>query len=153
LTLVLPIPAYFIAVRIRFGMNLLLPGHHVVGLPSYWGVVLLTTVVWTIAAEESGLWNIEQLYAPRGKSRRLFEAVVFTYAAVMAGGFLYRGASYSRLLVAISAVALFILGSSLRVLFRVFLEWARASDENEVRILMVGTDAYARRVAGTLTHG
>ena len=153
LTLILPIPAYFIAVRVRFGFNVFLPAHHPVGLPSYWGVLLLTTIVWATAAEESGLWSVEQLYVPGGKSRRLIEALAFTYAVVMAGGFLYRGASYSRLVVALSALAFFLLATVLRVLFRVFLEWARASDKSEVRILVVGTDSYAQRVSRSLTKG
>src|ERR1017187_274812 len=93
LTLLLPALAYFIAVRVRFGINLFLPGRHSMGLPSYWGVLLLTTIVWATAAEESGLWSVEELYAPQGKSRRLIEALTFTYAVVMAGGFLYREAS------------------------------------------------------------
>jgi Undecaprenyl-phosphate glucose phosphotransferase len=151
--LLLPIVAYFIAVRVRFGINLFLPSYHALGLPSYWGVVLLTTIIWSIAAEESGLWNLEQLYIPGGKSRRLLEALAFTYGVVMAVGFLYRGASYSRLVVALSALALFVLATLLRVLFRVFLEWARTSDRSEVRILVVGTDTYARHVSRTLTNG
>ena len=152
LTLILPACAYFIAVRVRFGMNLFLPGNRAVGLPSYWGVVLLTTIAWVIAAEESGLWSIEQLYAPGGKSRRLLEAVGFTYVVVMAGGFLYRGASYSRIVIALSALALFILATLLRILFRVLLERAR-TDRHEVRIVVVGTDGYAKRVASGLTNG
>jgi Undecaprenyl-phosphate glucose phosphotransferase len=153
LTLILPIVAYFIAVRIRFGINLFLPIHHAVGVPSYWGVALLTTIIWSIAAEESGLWSIEQLYVRAGKSRRLLEALIFTYAIVMAGGFLYRGTSYSRLLVALSALTLFILATLLRLAFRVFLEWTRTSESNDVRILVVGTDEYARRVSHAITKG
>src|ERR1035438_7725603 len=97
LTLLLPAFSYFIAVKVRFGFNLFFSATPAPGLPSYWGIVLLTTIVWALAAEESGLWNVEQLYAPGGKSRRLLEALAFTYAIVMALGFLYRQASYSRL--------------------------------------------------------
>ena len=110
LTLLLPACSYFIAVKLRFGFNLFFYRTSPTGLPSYWGIVLLTTIIWAIAAEESGLWNVEQLYAPGGKSRRLLEALAFTYAVVMAVGFLYRQASYSRLVIGISAVALFVLG-------------------------------------------
>ena len=77
--------------------------------------MLLTTIVWAIAAEESGLWSVEQLYAPGKKSRRLLEALAFTYAVVMALGFMYRQASYSRLVIAISAVALFVLATIARI--------------------------------------
>src|ERR1700686_2827469 len=153
LTLLLPACSYFIAVKIRFGFNLFFSRTAPAGLPSYWGIVLLTTIVWAIAAEESGLWNVEQLYAPGGKSRRLLEALAFTYAVVMAIGFLYRQASYSRLVVGISAVALFGLSTAARIISRVLLELLRKSGGNEVKILMAGTDRFARRVATSLLHG
>jgi len=153
LTLLLPACSYFIAVKVRFGFNLFFYRAAEAGLPSYWGIVLLTTIVWAIAAEESGLWNVEQLYAPGGKSRRLLEALAFTYAVVMALGFLYRQASYSRLVIGISAVALFLLATAARIISRVVLELLRKNGRNEVKILMVGTDRFARRVATSLLHG
>ena len=153
LTLLLPACSYFIAVKVRFGFNLFFSRTAPSGLPSYWGIVLLTTIVWAIAAEESGLWNVEQLYAPGGKSRRLLEALAFTYAVVMAAGFLYRQASYSRIVIGLSAVALFFLATAARILSRVLLELLRKNGRNEVKILMVGTDRFARRVATTLLHG
>src|SRR5579864_9045903 len=116
LTLLLPAFAYFIAVRIHFGTNFFLSRTPPAGLPSYWGILLLTTIVWAIVAEESGLWNVEQLYTPGGKSRRLLEALAFTYAVVMAIGFMYRQASYSRVVIGISAVALFFLATAARVI-------------------------------------
>jgi Undecaprenyl-phosphate glucose phosphotransferase len=153
LTLLLPACSYFIAVKVRFGFNVLISRGAPAGLPSYWGIVLLTTIVWAIAADESELWNVEQLYAPGGKTRRLLEALAFTYAVVMMAGFLYRQASYSRLVIGLSAVALFVLATIARVIFRVVLELLRRSGRNEVRILMVGTDRFARRVATSLLHG
>jgi Undecaprenyl-phosphate glucose phosphotransferase len=153
LTLLLPACSYFIAVKVRFGFNLFFSRTGAAGLPSYWGIVLLTTIVWAIAAEESGLWNVEQLYAPGGKTRRLLEALAFTYAIVMALGFLYRQASYSRLVIALSAIALFVLATAARIISRVLLELLRKNGRNEVKILMVGTDRFARRVATSLLHG
>ena len=153
LTLLLPACAYFIAIKVRFGFNLFFSRNAPAGLPSYWGITLLTTIVWALAAEESGLWNVEQLYAPGRKSRRLLEALAFTYAIVMALGFLYRQASYSRLVIGLSAVALFVLATIARIVFRVSLELLRRNGRNEVKILMVGTDRFARRVATSLLHG
>jgi Undecaprenyl-phosphate glucose phosphotransferase len=152
LTLLLPACAYFIAIKVRFGFNLFFSRNAPVGLPSYWGITLLTTIVWALAAEESGLWNVEQLYAPCRKSRRLLEALAFTYAIVMALGFMYRQASYSRLVIGLSAGVLFVLATIARIAFRVFLEFLRKSGRNEVKILMVGTDRFARRVATSLLH-
>jgi Undecaprenyl-phosphate glucose phosphotransferase len=153
LTLLLPACAYFIAIKVRFGFNLFFLRSAPIGLPSYWGIILLTTIVWALAAEESGLWNVEQLYAPGKKSRRLLEALAFTYAIVMALGFMYRQASYSRLVIGLSAVALFVLATFARIIFRVCLELLRWNGRNEVKILIVGTDRFARRVATSLLHG
>ena len=153
LTLLLPACAYFIAIELRFGFNFFLFTHSPAGLPSYWHLALLTTIVWAIAAEEFGLWTEEQLYARAKKSRRLLEALAFTYMIVMAVAFLYRGASYSRLVIAVSALSLFCLATIARIFFRVFLEFLRKSGRSEVRILIVGADRFARRVATTLQHG
>src|ERR1700733_13309070 len=71
----------------------------------------------------------------------------------MAAGFLYRQASYSGLVIGISAVALFVLATTTRVVFRVFLELLRKNGRNEVKILIVGTDRFARRVGTSLLHG
>src|SRR5579864_6228855 len=107
-TLLLPALAYFISVEIHFGFNIFVSRTATAGLPSYWGLLFLTTILWAIAAEEAGLWNVEQLYAPGKKTRRLLEAIAFTYVIVMAIGFLYRGASYSRIVIALSACVLFV---------------------------------------------
>ena len=151
-TLLLPACAYFIAANLNFGVRRLWEKSPA-GIPSYWGVLLITTIVWAIAAEESGLWNVEQLYAPSGKSRRLLEAEAFTYAIVMVAGFLYGPASYSPLVIAFSAAVLFVLATITRVLFRVFLELMRRHGRNEVKILIVGTDRFAYRVQTSLVHG
>lgn len=151
--LLLPACAYIIAVDVRFGFNPFSSRPPVGGLPSYWGVLLLTTVIWAISAEEWGLWTIEAQYAVGGKTRRLLEALAFTYAVVMVAGSLDRQESYSRLVIGISAVVLFFLATAVRVLFRVCLELLRNDYRNEVKILMVGTDRFARRVATSLLHG
>ncbi|MGB9195886.1 MAG: undecaprenyl-phosphate glucose phosphotransferase [Terriglobales bacterium] len=153
LTLLLPVGAYFIAIKMRFGYNLLFVHRSMPGLPSYWSIVLLTTIVWAIAAEESGLWSVEQLYAPFGKSRKLLESIVFTYGVIMAAAFLYRDASYSRLVIGISAIALFFLASLFRIGFRVCLEMLRKNGATEIKILLIGTDRFAQRVALSLMHG
>lgn len=152
-TLLLPALAYFIAVEIHFGLNIFVSRPATPGLPSYWGLLFLTTILWAIAAEEAGLWNVEQLYAPGKKTRRLLEAIGFTYVIVMAIGFLYRGASYSRIVIALSACVLFVLATTTRIAFRVYFELLRMQNHKTVKILLVGTDRFARRVATSLEHG
>jgi Undecaprenyl-phosphate glucose phosphotransferase len=152
-TLLLPALAYFIAVEIHFGFNIFVSRTPTPGLPSYWGLLFVTTIAWAIAAEEASLWNVEQLYAPGKKTRRLLEAIGFTYVIVMAVGFLYRGASYSRLVMVLSACALFVLATMTRIGFRVYLELLRKQHNKTVKILLVGTDRFARRVATSIEHG
>ena len=153
LMLLLPACSYTIAAKLHFGSNPFLSIGAAASSSSYWGIVLLTTIVWAMAAEESGLWNVEELYAPGRKSRRLLEAIAFTYAVVLAMGFLYPQANYSRTTVGISAIILFILAIATRIFSRVILELLRKGGRNTVKILMVGTDQFARRVAMSLVHG
>jgi Undecaprenyl-phosphate glucose phosphotransferase len=151
-TLLLPAGAYFIAAELRQGFGFL-TGTLYAQLPSYWSILLLTTIVWAIAAEESGLWNVEEIYTPAGKSRRLLEALAFTYALVMVAGLLYPPASYSPFVVGLSAGVLFALATTVRIIFRVALELLRRRGRNEVKILIVGADRFAQRVQSSLVHG
>ena len=57
------------------------------------------------------------------------------------------------MVVAISAATLFVLATIARIVFRVVMEMLRRHGKNEVKILMVGTDRFARRVATTLLNG
>ena len=50
-------------------------------------------------------------------------------------------------------MALFVLATAARIISRVLLELLRKNGRNEVKILMVGTDRFARRVATSLLHG
>ena len=152
-TLLLPAGAYFLSAEIRLGYRVFFSQATTPALSFYWSLMFLTTVVWTIAAEEAGLWNVEQLYAPGQKTRRLLEALAFTYVVVMAVAFLYRGVVYSRGIIALSAAILFLLATAMRVGFRVYWEVLRKKHAKAVKILIVGTDRFARRVATSLEHG
>jgi Undecaprenyl-phosphate glucose phosphotransferase len=57
------------------------------------------------------------------------------------------------LVIGVSAAALFALATTVRIVFRVFLELLRKDGRNEVKILIVGTDRFARRVGTSLLHG
>ncbi len=152
LTLLLPVFAYFIAAKIHFGFNIFFSRTQPAVLPSYWGLIFVTTIVWAIAGEEANLWSVEHLYAPGQKTRRLLEVLAFTYVIVMAVGFMYRGASYSRIVILLSACALFVLATATRIGFRVFLEIRRRNGNGAVKILMVGTDRFAKYVANSLEN-
>ena len=121
LTLLLPACAYFIAIKIRFGFNFFFPGR------ARWSALLLGNYPSDHHRVGNGRRRVRPLERRAAilsgqKSRRLLEALAFTYAVVMALGFLYRQASYSRFVIGISAIALFVLATLARIAFRVFLE-------------------------------
>jgi Undecaprenyl-phosphate glucose phosphotransferase len=120
---------------------------------SYWQLVLVTAVMWALAMSHFGLDRVENLFAAKGKARRLFGACVFTYAGVMAVALFNRRADHSGLFIALSAVALFALANATRVAFLVVLEAKRRNGQGGVRVLVVGTDEVARTAVVSLLGG
>jgi Undecaprenyl-phosphate glucose phosphotransferase len=96
---------------------------------------------------------VDQLFASAGKTHRLLAACASTYAGVLTLVFFYHGATFSRLFIGISAFALFLLASVMRIAFRVLLERERRNGGQSVRVLIVGSDESARRVACRLEDG
>jgi len=47
-TLLLPACAYFHRRKVRFGSTFLFSANSSAGLPSYWSILLLTTIVWRL---------------------------------------------------------------------------------------------------------
>jgi len=120
---------------------------------SYVQLVLVTVVMWALAVSHFGLDRVENLFAAKGKARRLFGACVFTYAAVMAVALLDRKADEAGLFIALSAVTLFALANATRVAFLVALEARRRKGQGGVRVLVVGTDEFARTSVVSLLGG
>ena len=120
---------------------------------SYVQLVLVTVVMWALAVSHFGLDRVENLFAAKGKARRLFGAWVFTYAAVMAVALLDRKADDAGLFIAVSAVTLFALANATRVAFLVALEARRRKGQGGVRVLVVGTDEFARTSVVSLLGG
>jgi len=120
---------------------------------SYWQLVLVTAVMWALAMSHFGLDRVENLFAAKGKAKRLFGACVLTYAGVMAVALFNRTADPSGLFIALSAVALFALANATRVVFLVVLEAKRRNGHGGVRVLVVGTDEFAQAAVGSLLGG
>jgi Undecaprenyl-phosphate glucose phosphotransferase len=120
---------------------------------SYFQLVLVTAVMWALAMSHFGLDRVENLFAAKGKARRLFGACVFTYAVVMAVALFNRRADHSGLFIALSAVVLFALANATRVAFLVVLEAKRRKGKGGVRLLVVGTDEFARASVVSLLGG
>jgi Undecaprenyl-phosphate glucose phosphotransferase len=128
------------------------PSMEVSGSP-YFQLVLVTVVMWALATRHFGLDRVENLFAAKGKARRLFGACVFTYAAVMAVALSNRRADHSGLFIALSALTLFALANATRVAFLVVLDAKRRQGRGGVRVLIVGTDDFARASVVSLLRG
>ncbi len=115
----------------------------------YFVVLFVTTLVWVIAAESYGLCDIEELFREYTGLKKSVTACVTTYVVLSCILFFYRQQNFSRVFFAVSAVAL--LGGTLlsRAMFRLALR-GRPHQRRPLRILVVGADAYARRVAARL---
>jgi Undecaprenyl-phosphate glucose phosphotransferase len=149
-TLLLPFAAFAATsalLRVTSG-----PSTRVSGSP-YFQLVLVTAVMWALATRHFGLDRVENLFAAKGKARRLFGACVFTYAVVMAVALSNQKADHFGLSIALSAVTLFALANATRVAFLVVLDAKRRKGEGGVRVLIVGTDDFARTSVASLLRG
>jgi Undecaprenyl-phosphate glucose phosphotransferase len=149
----LPFLAFALAGYVRFISGILPLRSSETDAAPYFGLLLFTTVVWAVAIDHFGLSQVDEVFAATGKTRRLLSASVATYAAVMAVTFFYRDVSFSRLFVFLSAVALLLLGWTTRIAFRVLLDWDRRNENRSVRVLVVGADEFAGKVARRLVDG
>lgn len=116
-------------------------------------LALVTAAMWALAVRHYGLDRVENLFAAKGKARRLLGACVFTYAVVMAVALFSRRPDQSGLLIALSAMTLFGLAYATRVAFLVVLEARRRNGQGGVRVLVVGTDEFARTSVVSLLRG
>jgi Undecaprenyl-phosphate glucose phosphotransferase len=149
-TLFLPVVAFAGATEIRFSSGIFPSEASDLDPMLYVGLLVFTTLVWAVAADCFGLLRVDQLFAARGKVRRLFLACLTTYGAVMGFGFFYRGGSFSRIFVALSGMLLFLLAGTTCLGFRTLLDPRRRNGKNSIRILIVGADQLARRTANLL---
>jgi Undecaprenyl-phosphate glucose phosphotransferase len=148
--LCLPLPAFGLAYIIKFHTRLL-PGEEVpVDWLPYWGLLALTLLVWAYVSKLFGLCNFEQLFAPRGKTRRMLMACAITYAPILSAMFFYRGFSYSRLFVLLCAVGLLVLLWVTHVGLRLFISSRRKGWLSSCRILVIGADEYAAQTTTKL---
>ena len=153
LTLLLPLAAFATAAYIRFASGWLVPLRGDVDPGAYFHLLLFATVVWAVVSDHFRLCHVDQLFAAGGKTRRLLGACATTYASIMTVTFFYRNASYSRLFIGISAAALFGWAVLLRLGIRVALERSCRRGSHSVRVLIIGADEGAQRVARRLIDG
>jgi Undecaprenyl-phosphate glucose phosphotransferase len=147
----LPLIAFTIAWMIRFS-NLLGTYWTVVDYDPYpyFQLLILTTIVWAIAAESYGVSSFENLWRENTGARAALAASTMTAVIVLTAVFFYRTTSFSRAFTLISALILLTLTLLVRAVFRTVLR--HANGYNAVRVIVVGADKFARSMVQRLNR-
>ena len=152
-TFSLPVVSFAIAGYLRFSFGALYLRTQSIDPFAYVGLLIVATITWALVVEHYQVCDLEQIFAPGGKTKRALIACLVTYCAVLAAAFFYRHTTFSRLFIFASAITLFCLTIMTRVIFRVFLSWRNNGNGQCARILVVGTDEFAHRTARALRGG
>ncbi len=150
-TYLLPLLAFLTAAYVRFGLLRQTLAQKDYDPRFYFAVLLLTILVWVIAAEGYRLCDIEELFQEYTGLKKAMSACATTYVVLLCVLFFYRQQNFSRVFFAVSALALLFFTTLSRAAFRLLMRgWMRK--RRPLRILVVGADAYARRVAARLSR-
>jgi Undecaprenyl-phosphate glucose phosphotransferase len=145
---ILPLVAFLTAAYIRFGVLRSTLTNKDYDPHFYFAVLLLTTLVWVIAAESYRLCDIEELFQEHTGVKKAVSACATTYVVLLCVLFFYRQQNFSRVFFAVSAVILLVGTVLTRMAFRMLLRVRRR--RRPLRILVVGADDYARQLATKL---
>ncbi|PYT67027.1 MAG: undecaprenyl-phosphate glucose phosphotransferase [Acidobacteria bacterium] len=119
----------------------------------YFDLVLLTTFLWAIIAEHFGIAAVQTLFQERTGIRAAFPACVLTYSLdIGLLFFFHRYMNLSRMFFAFSGVSLFLMTLTVRAVFRL-LAHSHSGLRKPNRILVVGSDRFARRATRRLIRG
>jgi Undecaprenyl-phosphate glucose phosphotransferase len=147
----MPLVAFGLAACLRFATHLIPHYASDVDPSPYFGLLLLTTFCWAIAAEHYELASVENQFLPNGSIGRVFTACLATYVAVLAIIFFYRDNTFSRLFIWLSGLNLFLLTLLVRMMFSWFWTRDRSRRKSGFHVLIVGADEFAARVAQSLS--
>jgi Undecaprenyl-phosphate glucose phosphotransferase len=149
----LPLAAFVLAAYARFSFGAFYLPTDSIDPFAYIGLLIVATITWILVVEHYHVCDLEQIFAPSGKTKRTLVACSVTYCVVLAAAFFYRDTTFSRLFIFLSAIFLFCLTVLMRIIFRVFLSWRNSGNGQCARILIVGTDEFAHRTARSLRGG
>ena len=149
----MPLAAFGLAAYLRFATHLLPRYSSDADPSSYFGLLILTTVLWGIVAEHQKLVAIEYPFFAARKIRSALGACLITYLAVLSITFFYREFTFSRVFIWLSGVSLFLLTLVALAIF----DWAWGKnglhDKAGFTVLIAGADEFAVRVAESLLSG
>lgn len=149
LTYVLPLLACLLALCLSF----FLPGEkRAFDGPEYLHFILLTALTWAMVAESMGLTSVSTLFDDYASLRVTVLSCLATFGSITIIVFFTRLGNYSRVFIVTSALGLLLVTVVCRAGFR-FWVLRHKERRNPHRILIIGADAFARRVAMRLTHG
>jgi Undecaprenyl-phosphate glucose phosphotransferase len=148
--LFLPTLAFGVAAYLRFTSGLIPVVTDPAGPAEYFGLLILTTIVWALIVDHYGLASVEHLADSATAATHGFKACAVAYVAVTGATFFYRTGSFSRLFVVISGASLFLMTLGVQQWFRMLLRRARGDGRKYSRILIIGADAYAGKAARSL---
>jgi len=142
-----PLASFVLSAVLRFATRVL-PRYSTDAEPRpYFGLLVLTTILWALGAEYYGLTSVENHLHPQGNLRRILLACLSTYVTVLSVTFFYRDTSFSRVFIWLSSMNIVVLALLVSVLFRKL--WYRSASPQTTcgLLLIVGADAFAARVA------
>jgi len=145
-----PLAAFSLAGYLRFATHLLPRYSADADARSYFGLLLLATVLWAIIAEHFGLTSVESYLPAELQAHRVLKACLITLVVVLATTFFYRDATFSRVFIWLCGLNLFLFALLVQVLFANL--WLRRASRSKpgFQVLIVGVDDFALRVAHSL---
>lgn len=147
----MPLVAFSVAGYLRFATHLLPHYSADVDSRSYFALLLLTTILWAIVSEHFELTSIESHFLVSPKPRRVFNACLVTFVAVLAATFFFRDITFSRLFIWMSGVNLFFLTLCVQAIFARAWVRSRSRQTPGFQVLIVGADDFAAKVACSLS--
>jgi Undecaprenyl-phosphate glucose phosphotransferase len=149
----MPLAAFGLAAYLRFATHLLPRYSSDANPSSYFGLLILTTVLWAIIAEHQKLVAIDYLCFDNRKIRSVLSACLITYLAVLSITFFYRDFTFSRVFIWLTGISLLLLTLVALAIF----DWAwgknGSHDKARFTVLIAGADEFAVRVAESLLAG
>jgi putative colanic acid biosynthesis UDP-glucose lipid carrier transferase len=142
LVYMLPAVAFGLAAATRYSLP-------IVGVGYGWRYLILwmvATAMWSVLASHHYLYSVEHLVEEQTGLRRPFAASASLTAFLGLVLYLARDTSVSRVFLGVSCLTLLGLTVILRISFREFLRQI-VGRNHPIRVLMIGTDQYARRTA------
>src|SRR5262245_57021524 len=104
-----PLVAFVLAGYVRFATRLIPPYSSDADPFSYFGLLIVATILWAIAVDHYGLATLDHHLQGSGNIRRVIKTCLATYACLLAVTFFYRATTFSRVFIWLSSVNIFLL--------------------------------------------